>query len=311
MTHFCDQFESTTFSFEFFPPKTAEGADKLFESIVQLEPLGPSFVSVTYGAGGSTRSLTRELVHRVRKETGITTVPHLTCVKHSEAEIRDIVQGYAERGIQSILALRGDPPKNEPHDFGDDRFSNAGELVKFIKGIGDSHAATHAAFPGFGIGVAGFPEGHPATPNRLTEMDYLKAKIDAGADYIVTQMFFDNRDLYDFRDRCEMAGIRVPILAGVMPIQSIAGMKRMSELALGMRFPAPLLRMVRRTDGSKEAIRKVGVHWASEQCRDLLDHRVSGIHFYTLNQSGATLEIYESLGVRNSRQLADGPTLEF
>lgn len=311
MSHFRELFRSTTFSFEFFPPKGEDGAQKLFDHIVKLEALGPSFVSVTYGAGGSTRQLTRDLVHRVRGQTGIKTVPHLTCVNHSEVEIRDIVEGYAKRGIQSILALRGDPPKDKAHYFACDRFANAGELVKFIKGIGEEHARTDRTFPGFGIGVAGFPEGHPGTPNRLTEMDYLKAKIDAGADYIITQMFFDNRDLYDFRDRCEMAGIRVPIIAGVMPIQSIPGMKRMSELALGMRFPAPLLRMVRRTDGSGEAIRRVGVHWATEQCRDLLDHRVSGIHFYTLNSSDATSEIYRTLGVSNSEQLGQGPTLEF
>lgn len=310
MNHFRDLFRSTTFSFEFFPPRTGEGAQKLFEHIVKLEALAPSFVSVTYGAGGSTRQLTRDLVHRVREQTGIVTVPHLTCVRHSEEEIRGIVEGYAERGIQSILALRGDPPKDSAHDFSSDRFSNAGELVRFIRGVSERYAGRDG-FPGFGIGVAGFPEGHPGTPNRLTEMDYLKAKIDAGADYIITQMFFDNRDLYDFRDRCEMAGIRVPILAGVMPIQSVAGMKRMSELALGMRFPAPLLRMVRRTDGSNEAVKRVGVHWATEQCRDLLDHRVSGIHFYTLNTSSATLEIYKTLGVQDSGQLGSGPTLPF
>jgi len=310
MSQFVNLFKSTTFSFEFFPPKTEAGAQKLFEHIVKLEALGPSFVSVTYGAGGSTRQLTRELVHRVRGETGINTVPHLTCVQHSEAEIRSIVEGYAQRGIQSILALRGDAPKDVAHDFGDDRFCNAGELVKFIRKIGDEQRQANG-FPGFSIGVAGFPEGHPDTANRLTEMDYLKAKIDAGADYIITQMFFDNRDLYDFRDRCEMARIRVPIIAGVMPIQSIQGMKRMSELALGMRFPAPLLRMVRRTDGSTEAIRRVGVHWATEQSRDLLDHRVSGIHFYTLNTSSATLEIYKTLGVQNSHQLGSEPTLPF
>lgn len=310
MSHFRDIFKSTTFSFEFFPPKSEEGAQALFEHIVKLEALGPSFVSVTYGAGGSTRTLTRDLVHRVVEETGTRTVPHLTCVKHSEDEIRSIVEGYAQRGIQSILALRGDPPKDEKHNFADDRFANASELVKFIRQIGDEQHRENG-FGGFAIGVAGFPEGHPGTPNRLTEMDYLKAKIDAGADYIITQMFFDNRDLYDFRDRCEMAGIRVPIIAGVMPIQSIPGMKRMSELALGMRFPAPLLRMVRRTDGSDDAIRKVGVHWATEQSRDLLDHRVDGIHFYTLNKSNATLEIYKTLGVQHSNQLANGPTLEF
>jgi len=300
----------TTFSFEFFPPKTEAGASKLFDHIVKLESLGPSFVSVTYGAGGSTRQLTRDLVHKVREETGIVTVPHLTCVKHSEAEIRGIVEAYAQRGIQSILALRGDAPVDEDHDWGSDRFSNASDLVYFIRKISDEYIKP-TGFPGFGIGVAGFPEGHPGTPNRLSEMDYLKAKVDAGADYIITQMFFDNRDLYDFRDRCEMSGIRVPILAGIMPIQSISGMKRMADLAQGMRFPAPLLRMVRRTDGSSEAIRRVGVHWATEQSRDLLDHQIAGIHFYTLNTSSATLEIYRTLGVANSDQLANGPMLDF
>jgi methylenetetrahydrofolate reductase (NADPH) len=172
MSHFRDLFKSTTFSFEFFPPKTEEGAQKLFEHIVKLESLSPSFVSVTYGAGGSTRQLTRDLVHRVRGETGTNTVPHLTCVKHSEDEIRAIVEGYAQRGIQSILALRGEPPKNEAHNFADDRFSNASELVKFIRKIEDEQRAANG-FPGFAIGVAGFPEGHPGTPNRLTEMDYL------------------------------------------------------------------------------------------------------------------------------------------
>ncbi len=312
MKHFRDILNSsrTTFSFEFFPPKTAAGAAKLFDHIVKLEALGPSFVSVTYGAGGSTRQLTRELVHKVREETGIATVPHLTCVKHSEEEIRKIVAGYAERGIQSILALRGDAPANEDHDWGSDRFSNASELVYFIRKVSDEYVGKNG-FPGFGIGVAGFPEGHPGTPNRLEEMDYLKAKVDAGADYIITQMFFDNRDLYDFRDRCEMSGIRIPIIAGIMPIQTISGMKRMSELALGMRFPGPLLRMVRRTDGSHEAIQRVGTHWATEQSRDLLDHRVAGIHFYTLNTSGATREIYKTLGAVNSDQLGNGSMLEF
>ncbi len=299
-----------TFSFEFFPPKSERGANLLFDHIVRLEKLEPSFVSVTYGAGGSTRQLTRDLVHRVRDETGTMTVPHLTCVNHTENEICEIVDGYLHRGIESILALRGDAPVGEDHDWGKDRFSQAAELVSFIRSRSDEHVARGAGVE-ICIGVAGFPEGHPSTPNRLREMDYLKAKVDAGADYIMTQMFFDNRELYDFRDRCELSGIRIPIIAGVMPIQSIVGMKKMSELALGMRFPAPLLRMVRRTDGSPEAIRRVGVHWATEQCRDLIDHRVSGIHFYTLNNSNATIEIYKTLGVSNSDQLGGDDLLDF
>ena len=142
-------------------------------------------------------------------------------------------------------------------------------------------------------------------------MDYLKAKVDAGADFIVTQMFFDNHDFYDFRERCELAGIDIPIIAGIMPVQSVAGMKRMADLARGMHFPAPLLRAIRRTDGSSEAIRRIGVHWATEQSRDMLDNSVRGIHFYTLNSSTATMEIYKTLGVRDSGQLGAGATLPF
>ena len=151
--------------------------------------------------------------------------------------------------------------------------------------------------------MAGFPEGHPETPNRLRELDLLKAKVDEGADFIITQLFFDNRDFYDFRGRCRLAGISVPIIAGIMPITSIDGMRRMADLALGMRYPAPLLRAVNRTGGDPEAVKRVGNHWATEQCRDLLDHEVAGIHFYTLNRSPATREIYTTLGVRDSRDL--------
>jgi methylenetetrahydrofolate reductase (NADPH) len=151
--------------------------------------------------------------------------------------------------------------------------------------------------------VAGYPEGHFETPNRLTELEHLKAKIDAGADAIITQLFFDNRDFYDFRARCELAGIRVPIVAGIMPITNAAGIKRMAELALGARYPAPLMRALNRAGNDEEAVRRVGVHWATEQCRDLLDHDVAGVHLYTLNRSTATREIYATLGVKDSNQL--------
>ena len=155
----------------------------------------------------------------------------------------------------------------------------------------------HPDARGFGIGVAGFPEGHPATPNRLDEMDFLKAKVDAGADYICTQLFFDNHDFYDFRERCELAGIHVPIIAGIMPITTLAGMKRMAQLALGARVPAKLQRALGRAANESEAVKRVGVHWATEQCRDLLDNQVRGIHFYTLNKSDATRQIYQTLGL--------------
>lgn len=287
-----------TFSFEFFPPKTEEGAEQLFRTIGQLQSLKPSFVSVTYGAGGSTRERTHDLVVRLYRELQITAVSHLTCVCHSQAELESILHRYAESGIENILALGGDPPASTPgYDRSQDAFRYASELVSFIKKFPSSPG--HKCFD---VGVAGFPEGHPGTKNRLTEMDYLKAKVDAGADYICTQMFLDNRDFYDFRDRCKLAGIKVPIIAGIMPITSRANMIRMSELALGARIPAPLLRAVQRCSGD-QAVEQIGKHWATEQCRDLLDHQVCGIHFYTLNRSDSTIQIYKSLGVADSMAL--------
>ena len=289
----------TTFSFEFMPPKNDVAAEQLFGTIAELETLRPSFVSVTYGAGGSTRKYTHDLVVRLKNTTTCDPIPHLTCVCHSEEEICNILERYAEHGISNVLALSGDVPRNRGgHDRGGDAFRRAGDLVAYIKQF--NAEGRHPDPRGFGIGVAGFPEGHPATPNRLEEMDYLKAKVDAGADYIVTQLFFDNRDFYDFRERCELAGITVPILAGVMPITSVGGMKKMAELALGARIPARLQKSVLRCAGDEDYVRKVGVHWATEQCRDLLDCSVRGIHFYTLNKSTATREIYANLGSKDS-----------
>lgn len=287
-----------TLSFEFFPPKTTEAADRLFETVAQLEPYDPAFVSVTYGAGGSTREMTHDLVVRIKTTTTLDPIPHLTCVCHQEAEVRDILERYATAGVGNILALGGDPPRGKTgYDRATDAFQHAADLVRFIKKIGGESGA-HPDPRGFGIGVAGFPEGHPATPNRLLEMDYLKAKVDAGADYIVTQLFFDNHDFYDFRDRCLLAGITVPIIAGIMPITSASGLHRMADLAAGSRFPARLLKALNRAGSDAEAVRRVGIHYATEQCADLLDNNVSGLHFYTLNQSTATREIYASLGLK-------------
>lgn len=293
----------TTFSFEFFPPKTPEAAEGLYENITEFQSLHPSFVSVTYGAGGSTREVTRDLVVRLKTKTPLDPVPHLTCVCHSEAEIRSLLEQYAAAGIGNILALGGDVPRNMPDwDRSKDAFRYAADLVKFIKAAGPSLG--HPDKRGFGICIAGFPEGHPGTPNRLKEMDYLKAKVDAGADWICTQLFFDNHDFYDFRDRCALAKINVPIVAGIMPVTSAKGMQAMADMALGARYPAPLLRAINRTGGDAESVRRVGVHWATEQCRDLLDHDVAGIHFYTLNKSTATREIFLNLGVKDARGLA-------
>lgn len=294
--------QRTTFSFEFFPPRTPEAAEQLYSAIAELEALKPTFVSITYGAGGSTRELTHDLVLRIRNQSALLPIPHLTCVGHTEAEIRAILERYAAAGISNIVALGGDLPKGmESHDRSRDAFRHAADLVRFIKKF--NAGGGHPDPRGFGICVAGYPEGHPGTPNRVKEMDYLKAKVDAGADWICTQLFFDNRDFYDFRDRCGLAGINVPIIAGIMPVTSGPGMARMAELALGTRFPAPLVRAVNRAQGDPDGIRRVGIHWATEQCRDLLDHHVRGIHFYTLNRSTATREVFLNLGVKDSHAL--------
>ncbi|MGJ8724551.1 MAG: methylenetetrahydrofolate reductase [NAD(P)H] [Roseibacillus sp.] len=276
-------------SFEFFPPKTPKGAEALFEVIQELAGMNPSFVSVTYGAGGTTRDLTHELVVKILSETSIPAVPHLTCVLHTRAEIQDILERYAAAGVGNILALRGDPPQNQP-DYcrSKDDFPYAGDLVRFIAEFNQQSVS-----PDFGIGIAGFPEGHPETPNRLKEMDYFKAKVDEGADYICTQLFFDNHDLLDFRDRCSLAGIDIPIIAGVMPVTSRKGMVRMAELAAGARFPAKLQSLLG-TEGD-DNITELGIDFAAEQCKELLKEGIPGIHFYTLNKSQATREVVKRL----------------
>jgi methylenetetrahydrofolate reductase (NADPH) len=286
------------FSFEFFPPKSEQAAGALFDSINELTALKPSYVSVTYGAGGSTRELTHDLVIRLQNETQLTIVSHLTCVGSSKEEIHAILTKYQESGIHNIMALRGDPPEGTraSHSAHPDGFRNASELVAFIR----------RRFPKMGIGVAGFPEGHPETPNRLKEIDLLKAKVDCGADYICTQLFFDNRDFFDFCERCELAGVRASIIAGIMPVTSRKGLARMAELALGARFPAKLMRAISRAEDDRY-VEKVGIQWASQQVMDLLDQGVAGVHFYTLNRSKPTLKIYESLGVTSSDGLRRAP----
>jgi methylenetetrahydrofolate reductase (NADPH) len=303
--HIADLFQKhrTTFSFEFFPPRSDEAAEQLFEEIRKLESLKPNFVSVTYGAGGTTRERTHNLVLRIKQQTTLDPIPHLTCVCHAREELRSIITRYAEAGVSNILALGGDVPRDRAdHDRTSDAFRYAAGLVGFIREIGN--AGAHPDPRGFGIGVAGFPEGHPGQPNRMLEMDFLKAKVDAGADYIVTQLFFNNDDFYDFRERCELAGIQVPIIAGVMPILSKANLEVIPKLALGARYPAKLLRKLMKCPDD-DAIRKLGLDWATRQCHDLLENQVRGIHFYTMNRATATVEIYRRLGATTSAELAE------
>ena len=285
---------SPSFSFEFFPPKTPEGASSLLETVVKLQEFQPSFVSVTYGAGGSSRGLTRSVVLDMQSR-GIPTVPHLTCVGHTEAEIEEILEGYISAGARAIMVLRGDPPRNTPYDPSKDAFRHASDLVRFIR----QWESRQGLSQHLTLGVAGFPEGHPDSRNRLKEMDFLKAKVDEGADYICTQLFFDNHAFFDFRDRCRLMDINVPIIAGIMPVTSISSMNRMAELSAGTNFPARLLKAMLRAGGDKAAIERIGINYASNQCSELLDAEVDGLHFYTLNRSKATLEIYHNLGFNN------------
>jgi methylenetetrahydrofolate reductase (NADPH) len=294
--------EGTIFSFEFFPPKTEKGWGRLFRTIgAELLPLEPAYVSVTYGAGGSTRKQTHELVTRIQEEFGLTVVAHLTCVGSLREEIDGILAEYDRAGVHNILALRGDPPADDsvqadladklgPGGEGSMDFPHAGDLVSYIR----------KGYPHFSIGVAGFPEGHPATPNRLRETELLKDKIDAGADYIVTQLFFDNRDYFDYVGRLQLAGIDVPVVPGIMPITSRSGMGKMAQLAAGSRFPAPLLRAVSRAQ-SDEAVERVGTHWATAQVAELLNADVPGVHLYTLNNSRSTIDICRNLGLDSYR----------
>jgi methylenetetrahydrofolate reductase (NADPH) len=298
------QRDSATFSFEFFPPRSEAAWGALFQRISDFEALRPSFVSVTYGAGGSTRQHTHDLVERLIRETHLDPIPHLTCVCHREDEIRQILQRYARAGVSNVLALRGDIPAGlGEYDRDRDDFPHAVDLVRYLRRF--SQTEGHPDRRGLGIGVAGFPEGHSETPNCLVQMDHLKAKVDAGADYVCSQMFFDNRAFYDWSERCRLAGITVPLIAGIMPITSIRGMQRMAELAGGTNFPAPLQKLIYRCQDDPEAVQRVGVHWATEQCRDLLDHGVRGIHFYTLNRSDATRQIYQTLGAKDSAAFRD------
>ena len=290
--------DSVTTSFEFFPPKNDVGWDSLFHVIADFERMQPSFVSVTYGAGGNTRTRTHELVVRLKTQTKLDPSPHLTCANHTKEDIENILTQYAQCGVSNILALRGDAPiaGSTASDF-----PHAADLVKFIRQF--NSRGTHSDPRGFGIGVAGFPEGHPDTPNTLVQMDHLRAKVDEGADYICSQLFFDNSAFIDWQERCELAGIRIPVMAGIMPITSIAGLKRMAELAGGTKFPAKLLRAVKRCEQDAAAVERVGIHWATEQCMALLDHGVRGIHLYTLNKSEATQAIFQNLGIQTSSQL--------
>jgi methylenetetrahydrofolate reductase (NADPH) len=273
-------------SFEFFPPKTEAGFASLFKTIDELHPLHPTYVSVTYGAGGSTREKTVQLVERIQRELKIRAMAHLTCVGHTADEIGKILDDLWSAGIRNVLALRGDPPVGQSQFVATEGgFANADELVKFIRSKRD-----------FCIGVAGYPEGHPQCLNRTRDLEHLKRKVDNGGCFVITQLFFDNDEFYRFRDQARAMGIKVPLVAGIMPILNVAQIKRFVSMC-GAKIPHPLLTKLESLEQDAEAVYAAGVEYATRQCDDLLKNGVDGLHFYTLNKSKATVQICKSLNV--------------
>jgi methylenetetrahydrofolate reductase (NADPH) len=271
-----------TYSFEFFPPKTEEAERALEKALVELEALSPSFVSVTYGAGGSTRARTHEIVVRLHEQTSMTPMAHLTCAAHSCAQLTDIVAGYRAAGIENILALAGDPPADP--DAPPTELNYASELVDLVRSVGD-----------FSVGVAAHPEMHPRSSDRSSDIDHLASKLRA-ADFAITQFFFRASDYLAMVDELARRGVDRPVIPGIMPVTNVASVERMAKLAAA-DFPADLAERLYAVADQPDEVRRIGVDVATELCMELLEAGVPGLHFYTLNRSTATREIYANLGL--------------
>lgn len=279
--------KKTIFSCEFYPPKTLEGIQDLYSVIQDLKSLEPGYISVTYGAGGSTREKTVEMVSKIKQEIGIEAMAHLTCVGHSKTEIKEVLNQIKEKGIENIIALRGDPPKGEknfmPHPDG---FKNARELTGFI----------HQSYD-FCIAVAGYPEGHVEAASKAEDWDYLEKKVNVGADFIVTQLFFNNPDFFNFEKEMRKRGVLVPIIPGIMPITNFHQIVRFTQMC-GAKIPEVLLKDLESVQNDGGVVEEKGVEFATKQCEELIAHGVKGIHFYTLNKSKATKKIIENLKMK-------------
>jgi methylenetetrahydrofolate reductase (NADPH) len=273
-----------SFSVEFFPPKDQEGMERLFETVGKLRPYAPSFVSVTYGAGGSTRRLTVDLVQRIKREAGLETMAHLTCVGATRHEIAEVLDQLVTSGIDNVIALRGDPPRGETRFVTPEGgFSHASELIGFIR-----------ARYGFCVAAACYPEKHVEALSLEADLDRVKEKVDLGADVLITQLFFDPEVYFSFVAKARARGITVPIVAGVMPITNLSQIKRITAMS-GASLPPALLSRLEGVGADAEAVRRIGVEHATAQCQALIAGGAPGIHFYTLNRSRATVDILERL----------------
>lgn len=272
------------FSFEFFPPKDEDGVERLFNTVLELKAYTPTYVSVTYGAGGSTRRLTVDLVKRIKRDVGLEAMAHLTCVGATRADVTQVLEELREGDIDNVLPLRGDPPKGAARfEKTEGGFGYAAELVAFIRANYD-----------FCLAGAGYPETHPEAASADEDLTHLKNKVDAGLDFLITQLFFDNDDYFRFVERAHAIGIRVPIIAGIMPITNVNQVKRFTTMC-GSKIPPRLLQQLEHHQNDNDAVRALGVEHATRQCRGLLDQEAPGIHFYTLNRSPATVQILRAL----------------
>ena len=272
------------FSFEFFPPKDDDGVVQLIETMRELRSLDPAFVSVTYGAGGSTRARTVDLVVRLREEVGIDAMAHFSCVGSTRDDLRGQLVRMRDAGVESVLALRGDAPRDQPDwQAAEDGLEHATDLVALL----------NEEF-GFSIGAACHPEKHPEAPDPATDLAYLRRKVQAGADFLITQLFFDNRSYFTFVERARDAGIMVPIVPGIMPVTNVDQIERFTRMC-GATLPIQLQSALDERRGDPQAVLDLGVAYASLQCAELLRRGAPGIHFYTLNRSGATGAILRAL----------------
>jgi methylenetetrahydrofolate reductase (NADPH) len=276
-----------SFSFELFPPKTAEGEQRFWHTLRELEGLAPTFVSVTYGAGGTTRESTVRLTGQIAAETTLTPVGHLTCVGSSVEDLRRVVGEYAASGVHDILALRGDPPggPGQPWIKHADGLDHADELVALVRSLGD-----------FSVGVAAWPEGHPESTDLQQDALVLKRKQDLGASFAITQFFFRAADYLNLRDRADAVGVTIPIVPGLMPVTDVAQITRFAQLS-GAAFPAELAERFEAISDDPQAVAALGVEVATETSRQLLDEGAPGLHLYTLNRSTSTREVYTALGL--------------